>query len=202
MNSSWFIAYLYPFTLYTSYTITNNCNNRKKMAFMRFSFILTELKTASTDLSFRKCKSCYLCLPLCRVLDPTSRLTRAYVAWAPSVTKSWRLVHIWSSNACSFTFMHLADAFIQSDLQYIQVIHVFLSVYVFPGHWTHKYLCFCLEYMMQLSTDVFHVDRQGGPARCSNVVVGAMFYLFHPGCLVGKTCFFCFSTSGFSSFSL
>ncbi len=25
----------------------------------------------------------------------------------------------------SFTFMHLADAFIQSDLQYIQAIHVF-----------------------------------------------------------------------------
>ncbi len=32
-----------------------------------------------------------------------------------------------------FTFMHLADAFIQSDLQYIQVIH-FLSVCVFPGN--------------------------------------------------------------------
>ncbi len=25
---------------------------------------------------------------------------------------------------CTFTFMHLADAFIQSDLQYIQVMHV------------------------------------------------------------------------------
>ncbi len=32
----------------------------------------------------------------------------------------------------TFTFMHLADAFIQSDLQYIQVIH-FLSVHVFLG---------------------------------------------------------------------
>ncbi len=32
-----------------------------------------------------------------------------------------------------FTFMHLADAFIQSDLKYIQVIH-FLSVCVFPGN--------------------------------------------------------------------
>ncbi len=38
-----------------------------------------------------------------------------------------------------FTFMHLADAFIQSDLQYIQVIHL-LSVWVFPGNWTHD-LC-------------------------------------------------------------
>ncbi len=35
--------------------------------------------------------------------------------------------------------MHLAEAFIQSDLQYIQTIH-FLSVCVFPGNWTHN-LC-------------------------------------------------------------
>ncbi len=32
--------------------------------------------------------------------------------------------------------MHL-DAFIQSDLQYIQVLQ-FLSVCVFPGNWTHN----------------------------------------------------------------
>ncbi len=37
----------------------------------------------------------------------------------------------------TFTFMHLADAFIQSDLQCIQVIH-FLCV--FPGNRTHN-LC-------------------------------------------------------------
>ncbi len=36
-------------------------------------------------------------------------------------------------------FMHLADAFIQNDLQCIQVIH-FLSVCVFPVNWTHN-LC-------------------------------------------------------------
>ncbi len=41
-----------------------------------------------------------------------------------------------------FTFMHLADAFIQSDLQYIQAIHI-LSVCVFPGNWTHN-LCTAL----------------------------------------------------------
>ncbi len=35
--------------------------------------------------------------------------------------------------------MHLADAFIQSDLQCIQAIHL-LSVCVFPGIWTHN-LC-------------------------------------------------------------
>ncbi len=28
----------------------------------------------------------------------------------------------------TFTFMHLADAFIQSDLQYIQSIHFFVSM--------------------------------------------------------------------------
>ncbi len=32
-----------------------------------------------------------------------------------------------------FTFTHLADAFIQSDLQCIQVIHLY-SVCVFPGN--------------------------------------------------------------------
>ncbi len=37
------------------------------------------------------------------------------------------------------TFMHLADAFIQSDLQCIQVIQ-FLAVHVFPGNRTHN-LC-------------------------------------------------------------
>ncbi len=40
----------------------------------------------------------------------------------------------------TFTFMHLADAFIQSDLQCIQAIHLFLSVHVFTGNRTHN-LC-------------------------------------------------------------
>ncbi len=39
----------------------------------------------------------------------------------------------------SFTFMHLADAFIQSDLQCIQAIHV-LSQCVFLGNRTHNLL--------------------------------------------------------------
>ncbi len=43
------------------------------------------------------------------------------------------------SHKLNFTFMHLADAFIQSDLQCIQVIHV-LSACVFPGNRTHN-LC-------------------------------------------------------------
>ncbi len=38
-----------------------------------------------------------------------------------------------------FTFMLLADAFMQSDLQCIQAMHV-LSVRVFPGNQTHN-LC-------------------------------------------------------------
>ncbi len=36
--------------------------------------------------------------------------------------------------------MHLADAFIQSDLQCIQGYTVFLSVCVFRGNWTHDLL--------------------------------------------------------------
>ncbi len=38
-----------------------------------------------------------------------------------------------------FTFMHLADAFIQSDLQ-LHSGYTFLSVYVFPGNRTHNLL--------------------------------------------------------------
>ncbi len=36
--------------------------------------------------------------------------------------------------------LHLADAFIQSDLQCIQAIHFFVSMCVFPGNRTHN-LC-------------------------------------------------------------
>ncbi len=39
----------------------------------------------------------------------------------------------------TFIFMHLADAFIQSDLQCIRATH-FLSLCVFPGNWTHNLL--------------------------------------------------------------
>ncbi len=38
-----------------------------------------------------------------------------------------------------FTFMHLSDAFIQSNLQCIQAILLFYQ-YVFPGNWTHDLL--------------------------------------------------------------
>ncbi len=37
------------------------------------------------------------------------------------------------------TFMHLADAFIQSNLH---SGYTFLSVCVFPGNWTHNLLCY------------------------------------------------------------
>ncbi len=38
----------------------------------------------------------------------------------------------------TFTFMHLADAFIQSDLHCIQVtVFTFLSALAFPGNRTH-----------------------------------------------------------------
>jgi len=38
-----------------------------------------------------------------------------------------------------FTFMHLTDAFIQSELQSIQAI-LFLSACVLPQNWTHNLL--------------------------------------------------------------
>ncbi len=37
----------------------------------------------------------------------------------------------------TFTFMHLADAFIQSDLQ-LHSGYTFLLVHVFPGNRTHN----------------------------------------------------------------
>lgn len=39
----------------------------------------------------------------------------------------------------TFTFMHLADAFIQSKLQYSAFkLVVIISMCVFPGYWTHN----------------------------------------------------------------
>ncbi len=52
-----------------------------------------------------------------------------------TIKGEFRRLHLLST----FTFMHLADAFIQSDLQCIQVIH-FSSVHVFPGNRTHNLL--------------------------------------------------------------
>ncbi len=53
----------------------------------------------------------------------------------------WLCVKITVDLHFTFTFMHLADAFIQSDLQYIQsIIFFFFFVHVFPGNRTHN-LC-------------------------------------------------------------
>ncbi len=47
-------------------------------------------------------------------------------------------------NTLTFTFMHLADAFIQSDLRFIKAIYsgytFFLSVHVFPRNRSHNLL--------------------------------------------------------------
>ncbi len=40
------------------------------------------------------------------------------------ITDQWSIIQF-SGHYITFTFMHLADAFIQSDLQYIQAIHLF-----------------------------------------------------------------------------
>ncbi len=50
--------------------------------------------------------------------------------------------------------MHLADTFIQSDLKYIQIINVFLSVWVFPGNSTHK-LCAANPMLYHWATGTF-----------------------------------------------
>ncbi len=60
-----------------------------------------------------------------------TRLSRGSVLLWPDKTSS--------SVTFRFRFMHLADAFIQSDLQCIQAIHV-LSLCVFPGNRTHNLL--------------------------------------------------------------
>ncbi len=47
------------------------------------------------------------------------------------------LVRIQVKSPLTFTFMHLADAFIQSDLQ-LHSGYTFLLVHVFPGNRTHN----------------------------------------------------------------
>ncbi len=55
-----------------------------------------------------------------------------YNSYTHSLKKeTFNLEHKWRKT--TFTFMNLADSFIQSDLQLIQVIHL-LSIYVFPGN--------------------------------------------------------------------
>lgn len=130
-----FIAYYLCVLLYTQ-----NCNNNK-MAFMHLSFIFTELKkTSSTDLSFRKCKSCYL---LSSSLQGSGQNESS------------------NQSLCSVGSLSDKELEVSAHLKLKQLL-------------SHKHLCFCLEWVMQ--TDVFHVVSQGGPARCSNVVFGVMFY--------------------------
>ncbi len=47
------------------------------------------------------------------------------------------MINIFTAFIYMFTFKHLADAFIQSDLKCIQAIH-FLSLHMFPGNQTHN----------------------------------------------------------------
>ncbi len=60
---------------------------------------------------------------------------------SPLVPPLWRclFVFIIFFLTFTFTFMHFADAFIQSDLQ-LHSGYTFLSVYVFPGNRTHNLL--------------------------------------------------------------
>ncbi len=49
----------------------------------------------------------------------------------------WLTKYFFCPTVNTFTFMHLADAFIQSDLV---MLYIFLSVHVYPGNRTHN-LC-------------------------------------------------------------
>ncbi len=53
-----------------------------------------------------------------------------------------------------FTFMHLADAFIQSDLQYIQAIHLFISMCVEPTTF-----CAANAMLYHWATGILHKDN-------------------------------------------
>ncbi len=62
------------------------------------------------------------------MLDPIpSKLLKEVL---PEVIDPLLAVNLSMTLGYTFTFMHLADAFIQSDLQCIQTIHVFVSMCV------------------------------------------------------------------------
>ncbi len=66
----------------------------------------------------------------------------------------------------TFTFMHLADAFIQSDLQ-LHSGYTFSSVCVFPGNRTHN----LLRCWQQCSTTEPHVCQSVGTQRRSQSIL-------------------------------
>ncbi len=66
--------------------------------------------------------------------------------------------------------MHLADTFIQSDLQYIKAIHL-LSVCVFPGNWTHN-LCASNPMLYHWATGTQYTMTLKNVAQCDMHTVG------------------------------
>ncbi len=92
-----------------------------------------------------------------------------------------------------YAFMHLADAFIQSDLQCIQVIHL-LSVCVFPGNWTHN-LC-------AANTMLYHWAT-GTCSSSYHVVLIAVIYIYisaQMNVLCYITVWTCIGSGGFKLF--
>ncbi len=51
----------------------------------------------------------------------------------------WGEFRLTDTDLVTFTFMHLADAFIQSDVQ-LHSVYTFSLVHVFPGNRTHNLL--------------------------------------------------------------
>ncbi len=69
----------------------------------------------------------------------------------------------------TFTFMHLADTFIKSDLKNIQAIH-FLSVCVFPGNLTHN-LCAANTMLNQWATGTLIITLWNNYNLCVFVII-------------------------------
>ncbi len=81
----------------------------------------------------------------------------------------------------TFTFTHLADAFIQSDLHCIQAIHV-LSLCVFPGNRTHN-LCAANAMLYHSATE--HCETTGLESWTRNLKVASSSLRSGRNCRLG-----------------
>jgi len=75
------------------------------------------------------------------------------------------LFYVSSTTRITFTFTHLADTFIESDLLCIRAIHL-LSVCVFPGNWTND-LCAANATLYHWATGTKHVHLRTKSIYCS-----------------------------------
>ncbi len=72
----------------------------------------------------------------------------------------------------TFTFMHLADAFIQSDLHCIQVtVFTFLSALAFPGNRTHDLGVAC--------TMLYYLSYRKALNNIRNLILERHYYYYY-----------------------